>query len=421
MHCFRAAPPARSVLTAVILLAAWVSPIGSAEPDLEENREQRPGLWRLGPLYLTPKLRIGTLGLDTNVFYTPTERQTDFTASGGPGLELVLPMGPLRLRVEGNADYLYFARTESQRRWGGDAGTRLEFDRGRVVAAVEERFTRVFSRPSFEVDQRVVQDRWLTGAELRVRLAGTLSLATRGSRSQREVKDAVEYQGADLRTSLSRDEDLVAGELIQGLTSKTSLLVGGDYERARFPLDPTRDADSNRAYAGLEVTSQTRLFGRAVAGVRFYRPLVVARGPDFREPYVDADLSYRFGPRTELGARVSRDLAVSAFEPTSGAPVLKRDVYELRLGKGLPARFDLQIFGGFTRLRSLAPVTVEGPSGVETAVRDDKVWQGGADLGFRFRSHYRLGFAATYTDRRSRFDDFGIEGLLLGATLTYLP
>jgi hypothetical protein len=130
---------------------------------------------------------------------------------------------------------------------------------------------------------------------------------------------------------------------------------------------------------------------------------------------------YRFAPQTQLGALASRDLVVSAFDPASGAPVLKYDIYELRLGKGLPAQFDLEFFGRFTRLRSLAPVTVDGPSGPQTAIRDDKVWEGGADLGFRFRSHYRLGFGATYTDRRSTFDDLGIEGLLLGATLKYLP
>ena len=69
-----------------------------------------PGLVRVGSFYLTPYLRIGTLGVDTNVFYTPTERQTDFTASGGPGLEVVRPFGSRsRLRLDGGLDYVYFA------------------------------------------------------------------------------------------------------------------------------------------------------------------------------------------------------------------------------------------------------------------------------------------------------------------------
>lgn len=414
--------PGRRVAIAC-LVAALLPATGSSEVDerIEPAEARRPGLFKAGPFYVTPKLRIGTIGLDTNVFYTATERQADFTASVGPGLELVVPLGTLRLGLEGGLDYLYFARTESQRRWGGEGRARLEWIRGRVEAEVERGFARTFSRPSFEVDQRILQDQWLTTADLRVRVVGALSLAARGRRLENEVANDQESRGADLETSLTRDETLIAGELIQGLTPKTSLLLGGDFQSERFQLDRTRNADSNRAYAGFEVESQTRLSGRAVAGVRFYRPLVAARGPDLHEPYVDSDVSYRFGPRTELGARVSRDLTASAFDSTSGLPLLRREVYELRIEKGLPARFDLRVFGGFTRLRSFAPVTVDGPSGVQTDLRDDRVWQGGADLGFRFRSHYRLGFAATYTDRRSTFDDFGIEGLLIGATLKYLP
>ena len=72
------------------------------------------------PFYLTPYLHIGTLGVDTNVFYSATERQTDFTASGGPGLEIVRPFGrESRFVVDGGLDYLYFAKTESQRRLNG--------------------------------------------------------------------------------------------------------------------------------------------------------------------------------------------------------------------------------------------------------------------------------------------------------------
>ena len=74
-------------------------------------------MWRIGPFYLTPKLRIGSIGLDTNVLYTPTERTTDISASGGPGLELVLPLGASgRFYTEGFLDYIYFVKTESQRR-----------------------------------------------------------------------------------------------------------------------------------------------------------------------------------------------------------------------------------------------------------------------------------------------------------------
>jgi hypothetical protein len=395
--------------------------VAAAQTPHEQPLEQRPGLWRAGSVYITPKLRIGTLGLDSNVFYTPTERQADFTASGGPGLEFVLPLGSLELRSEGYLDYLYFARTESQRRWSGGARGQLRWERGRVELDLEQAFTRTFQRPSFEVDRRVLQDQWTTRADLVVRMVGGLSLALQAARLENEVEEDAAFLGADLTTSLTREETKGVAELRQSLTPKTSLVLGGDQQADRFPLDESRDGDSNRVYGGFLVESTTRLSGRAVGGVRFYRPLDESRGEGFREPYVEASLEYVFGPRTELGARCLRDLHVSAFDPTSGAPLLTRESYELRLIKGLPARFDIQVFGSRTTLTSLASITVVGPGGSETAIRDDEVWQAGADLGFRFRSHYRLAFGATYTDRRSRFDDFGIEGLLLGATLTYIP
>src|SRR5690242_6400106 len=69
----------------------------SGTPDtphlpLGEHRAEEPGLVHLGPFYLTPLLRIGTVGLDTNVFYTPSDRQVDVSGSGGPGLRIVVPV-----------------------------------------------------------------------------------------------------------------------------------------------------------------------------------------------------------------------------------------------------------------------------------------------------------------------------------------
>ena len=44
-----------------------------------------------------------------------------------------------------------------------------------------------------------------------------------------------------------------------------------------------------------------------------------------------------------------------------------------------------------------------------------------ADLGYRFRNSLRIGVAAFWADRTSSFADLGIEGLLVGLTVTYQP
>jgi hypothetical protein len=416
-------PGARSAVVACLAATALsaTTATGAEEEADELAATQRPGLFRLGALYVTPKLRLGTVGIDTNVFYTATERQTDFTATVGPGLELVLPMGALELKVDGGADYIYYARTESQRRWAGDGHAALTWERGRFMAELEQGFARTFSRPSFEVDQRILEDLWTTRGAVEMRIVGGFSTKLEAWRGDNEVREDVVYLGTDLAAALTREERRLVGKLRQAVTLKTTLVAGGDAQTERYELDPNRDADSNRAFAGFEIESLTRLAGKAFGGVRFYRPLARGDGEELHEPYAAVDLIYHLGPRTFLGLRYDHDLVPSTFEPETGAAVLKQTALGVRLQKGLPARMDIEISGNYTRMQSLAPITVVQPSGPQTAVRDDKVWQAGADLGFRFRTHYRLGFGATYTDRNSTFEDFGIEGLLAGATLRYLP
>ena len=141
---------------------------GTGESKLPETASERPGLFRLGSFYLTPYLHVGTLGIDTNVFYTEKDRQADFTASGGPGIEIVRPFGlESRFRVDAALDYLYFAKTESQRRLNGFGTASLDLRGVKTRFVVEERYERSFSRPNYEVNARVEQEKEGTRALLR--------------------------------------------------------------------------------------------------------------------------------------------------------------------------------------------------------------------------------------------------------------
>ncbi len=210
--------------------------------------------------------------------------------------------------------------------------------------------------------------------------------------------------------------------LLYHVTSKTSLVLEGDYQQDRFRYEADRDADSNRIYGGFDVQSQTRLSGRAVGGVRVFRPKDAAARSDRDAPYVDVNLVYRFGPHTALTATYLRDLQFSAFEPKGATPTVEREDYGARLEKGFLGRGSLWLYGGINRFVTDGAVTVIGGKGnVVTAVRDDRAWRAGADLGYYLRPRLRIGVAATYTKRRSTFDDFGLEGLLVGGTVTYNP
>jgi hypothetical protein len=383
-------------------------------------------MFRAGPFYFTPRLRIGTIGLDTNVFYTPTERQTDFTSSGGPGLEIVLPIrSSARFSVEGGIDYVYFLRTESQRRLAGDGQARLDVSGPRAELGLEGGYRRTFSRPNFEVDERIVQDETRVLGEGHVELGERVELRPEAGARRLDVPDGQEFGGADLSRTLTHDSFLGRLTLAYRLTLKTALLLEGDYEVDRFPHDDSRDADSNRAGLGFEVRSTTRLSGRAVGGVRSFRMRTGVAAPaetNAVEPYAQVDLTYAFGPRTSLQAIYNRDIQYSAFDPVTGRPVIHMQTYRLNLQKGLVGALDVRLFGGLTKLRSDGVVRIEvAPDETVVGVRDDDAWEFGADLGYTFRGHLRFGAAASYTERISTFDDFGIDGLLVGGTITFTP
>ncbi len=59
--------------------------------------------------------------------------------------------------------------------------------------------------------------------------------------------------------------------------------------------------------------------------------------------------------------------------------------------------------------------------GLEVTERNDRIREAGAELGYQFRSRIRAGVTASYTDRVSTIETFGVEGLLAGFTLQYNP
>ena len=75
-----------------------------------------------------------------------------------------------------------------------------------------------------------------------------------------------------------------------------------------------------------------------------------------------------------------------------------------------------------SRIKSDDPVVVDIPDeGLTVKKRDDTYRQVGADLGYVFRTRLRVGVAASYGDQDTTIDYFGVEGLIVGATVRYNP
>ncbi len=333
----------------LVVLASWLG-LTLLAPSLTWSQEPpgpepplapRPGLFHFGPFYVTPYFHIGNIGLDTNVFYSTTGRQTDVTATGGPGLELLLPLGAeARFRVNGTFDYLYFVRTTSQRRWNDSGDARLEFKTGRSEGSAVESYARTFTRPNLEVDQRILQSTESTQLDLKRRLFGRISLTIGGLRSKTDVDAGQLFLGTNLRATLSRDEYRVAAGLGYGLTVKTSFVIEADQQWDRFPFDTGRDADSNRLAAGFRTDETALISGRLLGGVRLLRPKALP-GTQKQTPYADVDATLNISKRTKISGSYSRDLVFSAFAPEGPSPTLRMEVIGARIEKLFGERIDL--------------------------------------------------------------------------------
>lgn len=416
----------------VVVCAAVVSGAGPASVQAQavggsrpEGEDQSSGQrWRLraGPLAIAPYIRLGQIALDTNVFYTAEERTTDLTASGGPGLRIDVPMGRVVPFVDGNVNYYWFARTKEERRFGGGAGGGFDWNAGAFRMGASRYFVRTYERPSFEVDRRVLRDEWQTRVHLDVDAGARFRIEPRFSVENREVPAGFEYLGSDLSRSLTENRSRLELGLIYGLTSKTDFVVLLDQEWSRFPKDVTRDADSNRLAGGFALQSQTRLGGRAIGGIRLFRPKGRGRGAGFTRPYAEARLEWILGGKTRLSAEYTLDTQYSAFGTESGAlPTVATQNVGVRFFRRIGRRIEFNADGRLMTLKNDTPVVVRRRGSEQTVIRDDQSYGASADLGFRIRERLRLGVMATYNERQSNFADFGVDGLLLGASIRFNP
>jgi hypothetical protein len=409
------------VACSFVLLAGNAA--AQAPTETGEQRSDQPLRFRLGRVEVAPYIRVGEVALDSNVYFTPEDRKTDLTTSGGPGLRITVPAGRFRLYGDGNVDYYWFLRTKEQRRFGGQAGGGVDWETSRLGAGLSRVFSRTYRRPSIEVDQRVQQDAWSDDAYLSLDLGRVTVLPSYNY--VETVAEQVDFLGTDLARTLTQNRRNVTLETLWRLTPKTAFILLGDQEWTRFPKALRRDSDSNRLAGGFQLSSETRLSGRVLGGVRLFRPI---GGPGGRasggrqaKPFADAAFDWRLGAKTSFGARYRYDTTYSAFDTVDGRlPLILNQEAALSFSRRILRRFSLELEGGVTTQRNDGQVIVLQPE--ERAIeRDDRYYRARADFGFFIFERLRFGVVGTYSERQSNFADFGVDGLLVGASLRFNP
>ncbi len=397
----------------VLVMLAWLpSAIARAQvaPPPPQDDESRPRI-RMGGVSVNPTIALTNIGIDSNVFNSVDDPQSDFTMTLSPGLDLWARAGRVRLVMRARTDLVYFNQFSSERSIDGGFGGRVELPFNRLVPWIEGGSYSGRQRVGYEIDARLRRtiDDIGFGAGLRVAANTRVNVGLRRETTMWNG-DAV-FLGNNLRQYLSRTSDSLNVSYRQQLTALTTFAIDASAMTDRFQLAPERNADSVRVATGFDLKTRALINGRVRIGYRKLDPVGGGFG-GFRGLVSDVSVGYTLRGATRLAAGTSRDTNYS-FERTY--PYYVQTGVSATVTQRLTDRWDAQ--GAISRT-DLAYRTLVGAPGL-IPNRTDRWDQRGGGMGYRLNRDVRIGFNVDKVRRRSPVQRRDYDGYRLGASVTY--
>jgi hypothetical protein len=399
----------------VILLAGCLAALlALPRPTFAQDPAAEAGAARIhfGPLGLSPTLAIGNIGLDTNVFNTPTDPTRDFTVSFQPATREWLPVGPLLLSGKTGVPLTYFERSTTQRSVGFAQDGRAALNLNRVMPYAAFSYASSYTQPNAEISVRVQQVTRSVTAGAKITLGPRTSLDASFVTGSVHLPDTVVF-GADLGQQLDRHITSFNATFRMALTSLTTFAVKSKLERDRFDALAIRNTKTMSVIPGLELKRDARVSGSLYVGVKGVRPLSPLVAP-FTGVVASAALSWLALDSTRFDGKVDRDIDYSIDEST---PLFLATAVNLSATQILVGHVDAVGRIGHTLLKYRDLLSSAGA--VPLVGRSDRTTTIGSGLGYRFRIDARIGFEADYVRRLSALNGLSYSGWQVGGTMTY--
>ncbi len=152
---------------------------------LELEKKWHNAAWHFGPFHIQPQLVLSNAGVDSNIYYSPSEPIKDYTLTAGPALDVYLPIHRrFVLSAYGSPQYVWYSKTARERTWNyyfnGSAALNLRS----VFLSFDGRYSDARERWNTEIDIRPRRKENGLGGSFLVQARHRTSLAV----SCREVK-----------------------------------------------------------------------------------------------------------------------------------------------------------------------------------------------------------------------------------------
>jgi len=407
----------RRILVAGILLLAGAAATVSAETwkglDLERKLRETP--WHFGPFRIQPQLVISNAGVDSNVFYDPSDPIKDFTLTAGPAATIYLPIHrKFVLSAYGSPQYVWYSKTEQERTWNYYFSGAAQLSLKNVFFSVEGLYSDARERWNTEIDIRPRRTEVGYGGSALVKMAWKTSFSLGYRTVKYDYASVVYGDNFDVRERLNRQESYANLSFHYQASSQRRIFLDfeyGDYSFEFTPQAAVSDSRSGAAYAGIEFSRLgRRVRGRVRVGYKKF-DVRAADGPDYQGIVGDSQLSIRLAKPFVIRGSYVRDVRFSLW--------YNNPYYiESRPGAGLSVypvsflRFDYDYSIGRNRYPEV------GGGGPDVKRLDEySVHSGG--VYFRVRKTVALGFIASWWVRDSNLDAEDDKRTFFGVNLTY--
>ena len=393
----------RLLLPALLATMAPAAGMAQTAPTLDDFRSR--ARLRMGPLYLTPRVTLDRLGLETNVFNASSEPQSDFVVAASPEADLWVPFrrrALLATTVAARTEY--FHKFAGERSINPDVRSRFDVALRRLTFFAAGRWLDTRERPAFEIDLRARRVATEASLGARVTVAPRLSVELELSQDRLRFYGDVFFDGTALAETLNRRERAGRAAVRWRHTALSTVVLTGEFRGMRFERAPQRDSDNLVLTVGAEFQPRALVSGSAHVGIREFRALGSAVS-DATRVVARADLEFRLPAGLSAAFETERDIEYS-FTRLDPYYVVTR--YGLAITRRLGGPYE--VTGRLVR----DEYDYLGPSGRWDVARNVSV-----TLGYRLNESTRVGFEVGYITRRSTTARWRYEGLRAGLVFDY--
>lgn len=403
--------------TVLAILIFFAPALSYAETwkGLELERKMQSAPWHFGPFRIQPSIIIANAGVDSNIYYSPTDPVKDFTLTAGPAATFYLPIHrKFVLWAYGSPQYVWYSKTAQERTWNYYLNGAAQLNLKNVFLSLEGLYTDARERWNTEIDIRPRRIEEGYGGSALVKLAWKTSFSLGYRTAQYDYQSLDTPEGFNVRQELNRQESYANLSLFHQSGKERRFFLDLEYGQYRFEFDTTaalKNSDSAAAYAGLEFSQLgRRVRGRIRIGYKKF-DILNAGAPDFRGVVGDSLLSLRLAKPFVLRVSYVRDVRFSLWydnpyyvESRPGAGV---SVYLLRF---------LRLDYDYSRGKNDYPLAGGGGTDVK---RFDVYTLHGTGLYVRIVKNAALGVIANWWARDSNIDAEDDQRTFFGLNLTY--